>query len=157
MLKIRAREGRTGKGTFLLLIVLVFVLGGLSSSFAVSNEQDSKRILFISSYSPSFQTFFHQIEGVRSELDNGDNILDIEFMDTKRFLTEENLTQFYKSIKYKLNELPPYDVIIVSDDNGLNFVMEYKEDLFSEIPIIFWVLTTLIMLRNIVTIHWLLV
>ncbi len=156
MLKIRAREGRTGKGTFLLLIVLVFVLG-LSSSFAVSNEQDSKRILFISSYSPSFQTFFHQIEGVRSELDNGDNILDIEFMDTKRFLTEENLTQFYKSIKYKLNELPPYDVIIVSDDNGLNFVMEYKEDLFSEIPIIFWVLTTLIMLRNIVTIHWLLV
>ena len=121
-------------GCFLITCVIMMSL----SSFSVfAEETEGNRILFISSYSPSFQTFFLQVEGIRLELDNGRNVIDIEFMDTKRLLTEENLNLFYSTIKYKLGELSPYDVVIVSDDNGLNFVMEHKEELFPEIPIIF--------------------
>jgi ABC-type uncharacterized transport system substrate-binding protein len=89
----------------------------------------------ISSYSPSFMTFFDQIEGVKSVMT--DHItLDIEFMDSKRYYNDENLGNFTKSITYKMNQID-YDLIITSDDNALNFVLEHKETLFSDIPIVF--------------------
>ena len=118
-------------------LVVFLVVACLNSSFSFAENTSSKRILFISSYSPSFPTFFLQIDGLKSELDDGRNVLDVEFMDTKRFPTEENLNRFYNNMKFKLAELPPYDIVIVSDDDGLNFVMKNKEELFSGIPIVF--------------------
>ena len=96
-----------------------------------------KTVLYISSYSPSFKTFFQQVEGIQSQFEDLNIILDIEYMDTKRFYTDENITNFYNSLSYKIKNLSPYDAIIVADDNALNFVMKYKRELFNKIPIIF--------------------
>ena len=118
--------------TFLLLLIVIF---GTVQSNAENNPE--KRILFISSYSPSFPTFFLQIEGLREELDDGRNVIDIEFMDTKRFPEPSNYERFAGSLRYKLEQLPEYDIVIVSDDDGLNFVMANKDDLFPETPVVF--------------------
>ncbi len=54
-------------------------------------------------------------------------------MDTNRFHTEENYNNYYEFLKYRLDNSQPYDVIIVSDDNGLQFLMDHKDDLVKDI------------------------
>jgi diguanylate cyclase (GGDEF)-like protein len=99
---------------------------------------DNKRVLFISSYSESFITVPDQIQGLQYVLHNHGATLDIEYMDTKRLSTEENIQNFYHSLKYKLDKLPVYDAIIVGDDAALQFALDYQEDLFHGIPIVFF-------------------
>lgn len=121
----------------LLVILLIISYSDQSNAFNVNNEEGMKRVLLISSYSPNFQNFYQHIEGIKSQFE-GENIeLDVEFMDTKRFYTDENINNFYKSLKYKVENMDPYDAIIVADDNALNFISEYQDELFKKIPIVF--------------------
>lgn len=122
---------------FTVLMVLLVSLALPTFVSADTTAVTGKRVLFISSYSPAFPTFFLQIDGLKSQIDAHKQVLDIEFMDAKRFDTPENRQNFYNSLKYKLSNLPPYDIVIVSDDNGLNFVMEKKAELFPQIPVVF--------------------
>lgn len=127
------------KSIKIILLILIMIIAYNSISFSQNNEEDEelKRVLLISSYSPSFNTFFQQIDGIKSEFEGKNIQFDIEFMDSKRLYTEDNISNFYNSIKYKLSNLETYDAIIVSDDNALVFVMEHKDELFPEIPIVF--------------------
>ena len=108
----------------------------LSSTLVYASEVE-KNVLFISSYTESFDTVPYQINGIQSVFQQHNINLDIEYMDTKRFDTYENKQNFYELIKYKFKKLPTYDVIIVGDDNALEFTLDYREELFSEIPIVF--------------------
>lgn len=95
-----------------------------------------KRVLFISSYSYAWEQVRMQIDGIRAGLE--DNVtLDYEFMDTKRVNTEESLQLFYEGLAYRLSMLEPYDAVILGDDAALRFAMEYQEDLFAGIPMVF--------------------
>lgn len=120
--------------TFSLILSLFF---GFSTMQAKAESGSGKKILFISSYSPAFPTFFLQVEGLQSELNDGKNVLDIEFMDTKRFPEQANYEGFNGNLRYKLERLPKYDIVIVSDDDALNYVMSVKIELFPETPIVF--------------------
>ena len=40
-------------------------------------------------------------------------------------------------LRYKLSYTEPYDIIITSDDNALNFALEHRAELFPTIPIVF--------------------
>ncbi len=107
-----------------------------------SNAAEEARILFVSSYHPAFPTFFSQIEGIRSGLvdaglDEGAFVLDVEFMDTKRFDPSSAIDRFDDTLSAKLATLPPYDVIIAADDNATRHLAENRERLFGEIPLVF--------------------
>ncbi|WP_432666425.1 ABC transporter substrate binding protein [Wukongibacter baidiensis] len=115
-----------------LISIFIFLLL-LSFSYA----EEESRVLFISSYNPSFPTFFKQIEGIKSVLDEDKYVLDIEFMDSKRFFTDENLNNFYKLLEYKLSNQEKYDAVIVSDDNAYNFILKYQNQMFNKTPIVF--------------------
>ena len=95
------------------------------------------RVLFISSYHPGFPTFFQQIQGVRSELESAGVVIDVEFMDTKRFADPENLVRFLDMLRFKLSRIEPYDVIIVADDAALKFAAEHRASLFPQSSVVF--------------------
>ncbi|QEN05491.1 hypothetical protein EW093_12455 [Thiospirochaeta perfilievii] len=101
-------------------------------------SEDSKNILFLSSYNPSFPTFVEQENGIRDQLIGQNYLLDIEFMDSKRFTSKELDTLFFKTLKIKLDNLPKYDGILTSDDNALKFAVKNKDVLFKDTPIIFF-------------------
>ncbi len=116
-----------------MLLFLCLIVG--KKSYA--EEAESKgRVLFISSYSYAWETVRTQIEGIVSEIGEG-VVLDYEFMDTKRVDTKENIKLFYESLKYKLQNVLPYDVIILGDDAALEFALEYRDELFKDIPLVF--------------------
>lgn len=103
----------------------------------IQGKDETKKILFISSYSESYATVPDHIKGIQRAL--GDRAtLDIEYMDTKRLDIAENIGLFYELMKFKVKNLPTYDAVIVGDDTALQFVMNRKDELFPQIPIVFF-------------------
>lgn len=101
-----------------------------------ARDQD-KHVLFISSYGESFLSVPDQIKGIREVFDPLNIQVDVEYMDTKRFDTKESRRLFYDLLQYKMDHLKPYDGVIVGDDNALQFAMDYQEDLFKGLPVVF--------------------
>lgn len=133
-------EQNMGKWKALLLTLAALIGVGTMGTASVQAEaqeiNQSKRVLFISSYSYGWDTVQTQIEGIQAGVDEGTTI-DYEFMDTKRFATEESLNMFHDMLKYHLENTDPYGVVIVGDDAALMFAMEFREELFQDIPIVF--------------------
>lgn len=125
-------------GIFLLLLLLFFG-GKYCIPAAVAEElteEVSGRVLFISSYSCAWETVPQQMEGIKEALGSS-VVLDYKFMDTKNVDTEESRQLFYESMQYFLQKLPAYDVVIVGDDAAFQFALEYRQELFPGIPVIF--------------------
>ncbi len=115
----------------LLLIILVIFTNTLCWA------KNNKHVLVIHSYNYSFPTTLPFLDGLNSVFDTLNIKSDIEFMDWKKFPTEENENIFYDNIRHKLNLVQPYDAIITSDDKALEFVLKHQKELFSNIPIVF--------------------
>ncbi len=131
-------RGKAGMILILLAVFLFFV--GKCRVSAAAGESDEEettgRVLFISSYSYAWETVPQQMEGINEAL--GSNVvLDYKFMDTKNLDSDESTRLFYESIKYYLQNVPAYDVVIVGDDAAFSFALEYRSELFADIPIIF--------------------
>jgi len=122
-----------------ILFFIIFVVFNNFPSDTFASIKQKNRILFISSYNSSFPIFFQQIDGIKSVLTDKDSIIDLEFMDSKRFFKEENILNFYNLLKYKIENNPiKYDAIIVGDDNAYDFAIKYQNELFNHIPIVFF-------------------
>lgn len=115
-----------------LLLPFCFVVFGQTAYAGESNS----RVLFISSYLYGWDTVQLQIEGINDGLES-DVMLDYAFMDAGSVYDEESLRLFHDSLKYRLEQVAPYDVVIVGEDAALLFALEYQEELFDGIPIIF--------------------
>lgn len=98
--------------------------------------QQTRSVLFISSYHPGFPTFFDQLAGLRDVLQEEDLRLDIEFLDSKRFASYED--RFQRGLEYKLSALPSYDLIITADDAATWFATQHRDSLFTDTPIVFF-------------------
>ncbi len=123
-----------------LFFVLIFWLTLFSIQICSTQgfaEEKESRILFISSYHPSFPTFFKQIDGIKSSLNKLKMVFDVEFMDCKRFDTEKNIELFLNRLTYKLKNSAPYDIVFLGDDNALKFALENQKELFKGIPLVF--------------------
>ncbi|MCA9968764.1 MAG: hypothetical protein KC425_01040, partial [Anaerolineales bacterium] len=130
------REGRlamTGKRPFPIFLILL--LFAFTKAAAAAEHQ---RVLLLLSYNATFPTFYQQIDGVRGALADRPIDLDIEFMDSKRLFDQANVASFHERLAYKLAQLPPYDLLIVADDNALHYVLAEQDGLFAGIPIVFF-------------------
>lgn len=118
-----------------IILFLVFIININLHLFAGDQNYN---ILFINSYHTGFtwsdeieQAFIHEIE--ESGLDI--NIF-FERMDSKRFTLEQITPVIYNNLKDKYT--PDYfDLIVTSDDNAMEFIYRYREELFPGIPIVF--------------------
>jgi PAS domain S-box-containing protein len=77
------------------------------------------------------------LEGIKSVLDTLPVDIDTEFMDSKRFQDEKTKDLFTQTLIHKLSHRNNYNVIIVADDNALEFALDYQDSLFKELPIVF--------------------
>lgn len=123
-------------GIFVLVLCCIGCSRVWVSAGQQTTEDVSGRVLFISSYSYAWETVPQQIEGIKEALGD-DVVLDYKFMDTKNVNTEESKQLFYESMRYHMEQVPAYDIIIVGDDAAFQFAMQYKDELFFETPIVF--------------------
>ena len=127
----------------LALCLLSLVVCLLTPPISPAQAADEPhRVLFISSYHPSFPSFDPQVRGLRKALEeagfeSGSVLVDIEFMDTKRFPRAMRSSAFRVALANKLETLPRYDSVVVGDDNAFTFALKEQNRLFSGIPIVF--------------------
>ncbi|OIQ49375.1 Autoinducer 2 sensor kinase/phosphatase LuxQ [Pseudodesulfovibrio hydrargyri] len=110
---------------------------GVASAWA-AQAWAGPQVLLISSYHPGFPTFFRQIEGIESVLEPAGVDLDVEYMDSKRFNSPEDVRDFRHMLADKLARLPRYDLILTADDNALRFALDNRGILFPDTPVVFF-------------------
>lgn len=99
---------------------------------------NAKNLLILNSYSSTLQWTKEQSESIVDAFENDETIkIYQEFMGTKVFkLTahnQKNLFNYYKN-KYKNTKI---DIVTATDDNALQFIMKYKNELFKESKVFF--------------------
>lgn len=118
-------------------VISTFILVLIISSTAMA-EKEKRNVLFLNSYQNGYAWSDGILDGARSVLaESGVPIdLHIEYMDTKRFYTDKYLELLHEYYSYKYREYK-FSAIIVSDNNALNFMLKYHDDLFKNVPVIF--------------------
>lgn len=114
---------------FLILLLLCPLLE------AKSNK---KQILIINSYHPGLSWTDNILKGFKEVMKPIENSLEyyIEFMDTKRFSEAEQIERFSRMIREKYRE-NKFDLIVVSDNDALNFLKKNYKTLFYGTPVVF--------------------
>lgn len=114
---------------------LFFTLGLPCTSHA---DNEKKTVLYLNSYHNGYHWSDGLLEGIRTVLNQSNYKVDlqIEYMDAKKYnydVISKNLYSLYQE-KFKNEQ---FDIIILSDNDALNFVNEHRQDLFKNIPVVF--------------------
>ena len=124
------------KSIFNVFLCIFFLLVMFCSSTTAST--DKKSVLFLNSYQNGYAWSDDILEGARQVLAKSEYIIDlqIEYMDTKKHFDENIKKMLYDLYQYKFRKTK-FDVILVSDNNGFDFVREYHDELFPGVPVVF--------------------
>ena len=127
---------RQKKYILLLIIFIIFLMTlQIDASYAITH----KKILIINSYhhglSWTDDSTNAEIDIIKSRY-SGDVKFYVEYMDWKEHPTEETRRLFEELLAYKYKDMS-IDLIIASDDAAFDFILEKREKLFGDIPIIF--------------------
>src|SRR6056297_2325895 len=107
------------KKTRVFITVSLLLILNMLLSFSFAEKKD---ILYISSYSPSFETFNDQIAGIKSVLKSEDYVLSIQYMDSKDHYSLELIDNFREQLVQKI-EMTNFDAVVVADDNAYDFAL----------------------------------
>ncbi|BCS88943.1 hypothetical protein PSDVSF_21850 [Pseudodesulfovibrio sediminis] len=122
----------------LILLLAALVLAGYAVPSAAQSAE-KKQILLLNSYHQNFpwnEEIFRGLNDVLRPRETG-IVLHVENMDTKRVDFNEHYMQQLKAVfehKYRSTEL---ELIMVTDNNALEFMRRYHEDLFPKVPVVF--------------------
>lgn len=128
--------------TFLFTIVLISIafvlfLPGLTISQTHHSDQVS-RVLILLSYHDTHSWTAGILGGIKDELATADMNLElhVEFMDTKRHNPDDMFPQLEELYTTKYKDIQ-FDLIILSDNNALNFLLPRRNVLFPDVPVVF--------------------
>ena len=95
-------------------------------------------MLVLNSYHKGLSWTDNIVKAVESVLQPEAHNIEInyEYMDTKRYSSKAYLKQVYELYKTKYSK-QHIDVIIVSDNDALDLVTQYRRDLFANTPVVF--------------------
>jgi len=133
--------------TTIKVLIIIMCLSGISFSDYFNSSKannhntltpsNKKRVLVLNAYHDGFHWTQRVMDGINSVLGSNHNTeLFINYMDTKR-VNDSVYYHLYKNLlehKYKHTR---FDAIISTDDNALDFLIKYKNELFGNVPVAF--------------------
>lgn len=120
-----------------LLFFLLSLAMLLAPCDAAAAGQSPKKVLLLTSYHQGDRWNDSVVQGVREALGSlGSASLSIENLDMRRHVDPDHtrLTTEYIRAKYRGR---PQDLVLVSDDPALNFLLTVRDDLFPTTPVVF--------------------
>ncbi|MGB5988589.1 MAG: ABC transporter substrate binding protein [Marinifilaceae bacterium] len=105
--------------------------------FSSHSKAEKKKILVLHSYHQGLNWTDNITKGMQSVFNKYGNLeVQYEYMDSKRNSGAAYLEEFAKLYEFKHHDIP-FEVIIASDNNALEFVRKYQDKFFKNIPIVF--------------------
>ena len=117
----------TAKKTCFLLLSILFSHGML-----LSNNNELPKVLILHSYHQQFKWTNEITQGIETQLEGLCDI-QVQYMDTKRQF-DSTYQKILFNLIYHKHKKHHYDVIVVSDNNALNFLKKYH-DTISTLPL----------------------
>ena len=113
-------------------------MGSLIINTTAAHSSHKYKALVIHSYHQGFSWTDNIMAGIQSGFHETDLDVElcVEYMDTKRHQPDKLFTHLEKIYRSKYHD-QQFDVIIVSDDNALNFLLKRRDKLFPGVPIVF--------------------
>ncbi len=120
----------------LYLIVVCYVL--FFSQIKVCAAEQKKHLLILNSYSQGYKWTDDILKGINQSLKGGREklFIDTEYMDAKRRYDSEYFHKLYELYEYKYRDRK-FDAIICTDNDALNFLLKYGQELFPNTPVVF--------------------
>lgn len=121
------------------LFLLVAVFTSATLSFVPNAPaQDKRNVLILNSYHQGYKWTDDETRGAVRALDPIQNEVKIyiEYMGTKWVNDDDYFQQLRHTMKQKFREIR-FDVIISSDNDALNFLVQYRDEIFGRIPTVF--------------------
>ena len=103
----------------------------------IKESSDKYRVMFLSSYSMNDDACKQELIGIREALPEEKYEINYEFMDTRRFNTDYDMSILYRYLRNKLYRLPKFDCYIAGDDAALSFFIE-RSDIFGDTPVVYF-------------------
>ena len=105
---------------------------------AYPQEIRKRHVLVLNSYHHGLSWTDNIIKGIESALkeEARDVELHLEFMDAKRFFSDRYFERLFETYREKYGRTH-FDVVIVADNDALDFVRGYREELFPGTPVVF--------------------
>ncbi len=104
---------------------------------SIFNTLSDKKVLYISSYNNSFDNVEMQIRGLKSIFDPANIAMDVQYMDMLNFDSKMDFEIFRELLHTKLSRRNSYDSIVIGDDFALSFLLDYYDEYFKDIPVVF--------------------
>jgi diguanylate cyclase (GGDEF)-like protein len=122
----------------LSLVLLSFIFNSLGFIYADDNSSEMKTVLFLNSYHKGYKWSDDIYDGIKSVLNSDDAKIElqVEYMDAQRVVDRQYIQSLFDTYKYKFKDRH-FDLIISSDDAAFNFLLEYGDELFPGIPVVF--------------------
>ena len=117
---------------------LIWILAILFLLLSMGNASAGPTILYFNSYHHGYAWSDRVTDGIRETLaaEMPGAELHIEYLDTKRRGTPEDLERLRQYYLARFKEFRP-ELIMVSDNNGLEFLLDIREELFPGVPVVF--------------------
>lgn len=126
--------------TGIALLIFIFLRGESNrlESYEL-DENKSYEVLYISSYDPRYLITKNQLEGIEYSMQKKGIMYEVMYMDMLNYNTAENYELFYQTVKHKISMRPTnYKAVIVSDDAALTFMEQFHDELFKDVPVVFF-------------------
>ena len=111
------------------------------SNDIISEDNDKNSVLFLGSYSIKWLSQPELIKGISTVLGDAQYSIDYKYLNTKDIEYNDEYKEFLKeTYSVMFADKDPYDAVIISDDDALDFVMSNNSeagDLFFEMPSFF--------------------
>ena len=113
---------RINNELFKILLLIMFII--FSTTYV--NAQEKKKILYISSGSPTYTSTQEQMYGFDDLLRNDYEIY-YEYMNTFKYPEKKLEESFYSLLSYKLKVYPKFDAVVFVDDSASAFALKHTE------------------------------
>lgn len=119
-------------------IILFLLCSNLTSLVYAGDFGMPKNVLIVNSYHQGLKWSKDETDGILEALENSGEKLStfVEYMDWKNYPSEVNIRYIYDYFKYKYQN-KRMDLLIVTDDIALEFILESREELFANAPVVF--------------------
>ena len=126
--------------TGIALLIFIFLRGEINRFEPFKfDENKSYDVLYISSYDPRYLSTKNQLEGIEYSMQKKGIMYEVMYMDMLNYNTAENYELFYQTVKHKISMRPTnYKAVIVSDDAALTFMEQFHDELFKDVPVVFF-------------------
>ncbi len=130
----RNQKQMTRNAAILTVLMFLFVFPDRIQS--QKNVPDTSYVLYISSYATTYTWSDSLVSGVLNAFNHRRDVqLYIEFLDAKRF-EKAQFNDVFNLYRNKYRNIQ-FNVAIVSDNDALDFMMEYADSLIPGVPVVF--------------------